>query len=122
MNNDTLEGQCWHTRDLKEVLQRLGTHPEQGLALETARERLATHGKNTIQEAAWRSVWRMILGQFRDFMVIVLIVAAVVSGIVGEPQDTIAIVVIVVLNAIVGAIQEYRAERAVAALRRDGSA
>ncbi|ABA58590.1 Cation transporting ATPase, E1-E2 type [Nitrosococcus oceani ATCC 19707] len=118
MNNDALEGQCWHTRDSEEVLQRLGTHPERGLALETVRERLVAHGKNAIQEAARRSVWRMILGQFRDFMVIVLIVAAVVSGIVGEPRDAIAIVVIVVLNAIVGAIQEYRAERAVAALRR----
>ncbi|ADJ27902.1 calcium-translocating P-type ATPase, PMCA-type [Nitrosococcus watsonii] len=121
MNNDTLEGQYWHARDLKEVLQRLDVHPEQGLTLETAKERLATHGKNTIQEATRRSVWRMIWGQFRDFMVIVLIVAAVVSGIVGEPRDAIAIVVIVVLNAIVGAFQEYRAERAVAALRRMAS-
>lgn len=117
MNNDTLKGQHWYIQEPEKVLQRLDVDPEQGLTSEIAKERLAAQGKNTIQEAARRPVWRMILGQFTDFMVIVLIVAAVVSGIVGEPQDAIAIVVIVVLNAIIGAIQEYRAERAIAALR-----
>ncbi|QBQ56073.1 cation-translocating P-type ATPase [Nitrosococcus wardiae] len=117
MNNNPEKGQRWHTQEAEKVLQRLDVDPEQGLTSETAKERLADQGKNTIQEAARRPIWRMILGQFTDFMVIVLIVAAVVSGIIGEPQDAIAIMVIVVLNAVIGAVQEYRAERAIAALR-----
>lgn len=59
----------------------------------------------------------MFLDQFSDFMIIVLIAAAAISGIIGEPQDTIAILVIVALNAVIGFVQEYRAERAVAALK-----
>jgi Ca2+-transporting ATPase len=59
----------------------------------------------------------MLLDQFADFMILVLIAAAVVSGIVGEPSDTIAIFVIVLLNAVIGFVQEWRAERAMAALR-----
>ena len=60
----------------------------------------------------------MFLNQFRDFMILVLIAAAVISGIIGEPSDTIAIAVIVILNAVIGFIQEYRAEKAMAALKK----
>jgi Ca2+-transporting ATPase len=59
----------------------------------------------------------MFLDQFTDFMILVLLVAAVISGLIGEAKDTIAIVVIVVLNAVIGFIQEYRAERAMEALK-----
>ena len=60
----------------------------------------------------------MFLDQFRDFMILVLIAAAIISGIIGEPSDTIAIIVIVILNAVIGFIQEYRAEKAMAALKK----
>ena len=60
----------------------------------------------------------MFLGQFKDFMIIVLIAAAVISGFIGELSDSIAIIVIVILNAVIGFIQEYRAEKAMAALKK----
>ncbi len=88
-----------------------------GLDHAEAAHRLARVGPNQILEARRRGPGRILLEQFADVMVLVLIGAALVSGVVGEPQDTIAIVAIVVLNAALGFIQEYRAERAVAALR-----
>jgi Ca2+-transporting ATPase len=85
--------------------------------VEQAVKRLAEYGANafaTHRRTGWS---QMIWNQFRDFMILVLIAAAIVSGVVGEPRDAIAILVIVVLNAAVGVFQEYRAERALEALR-----
>ena len=71
-----------------------------------------------IEKKTRRNLWLIIASQFADFMIFVLVAAAIISGIVGEVQDTLAIVVIVLVNAVIGAVQEYRAERAVAALRK----
>ena len=106
----------WHAIESEEALQRLEVAAD-GLSSAAARERLAEHGPNIIEEKQRRPVASIMLGQFSDFMILVLLAAALVSGFIGEPQDTIAIVVIVLLNAAIGAIQEFRAERAVAALR-----
>ncbi|GMU50162.1 MAG: carbonate dehydratase [Candidatus Desulfobacillus denitrificans] len=106
----------WHTLRIDAALQALHADP-QGLTSAEAAARLARHGPNALPEGRSRSVARMLLDQFSDFMILVLIAAAVVSGIVGEPSDTIAIVVIVLLNAVIGFTQEWRAERAMAALR-----
>ena len=106
----------WHTIEAEEVLKRLESSA-QGLSSSKAHQRLHEQGKNVIPEAATRSVFVMLLAQFKDFMILVLLGAALISGVIGEPQDTIAILVIIILNAIIGAFQEYRAERAVAALR-----
>jgi Ca2+-transporting ATPase len=65
-----------------------------------------------LTESARKTVFMMFLDQFKDFMILVLIAAAVISGIIGEASDTIAIIVIVALNAIIGFVQEYRAEKA----------
>jgi Ca2+-transporting ATPase len=108
--------QDWHTLDSADVLARLDSRAE-GLTGEEAVPRLQEHGPNAIPGKRRRSLPVMLLGQFTDFMIIVLLMAALISGFIGEPQDTIAILVIVLLNAIIGAVQEYRAERAVAALR-----
>ena len=75
-------------------------------------------GPNVIREEKKKGPFMMFLDQFRDFMILVLIVAAVISGVVGEFSDTIAIIVIVILNAVLGFIQEYRAEKAMAALKK----
>jgi len=89
-----------------------------GLTTEQAKKRLTEHGPNAIIEKKRRSLLSILLGQFADFMIVVLLVAALISGFIGEPQDTIAILVIVLLNAIIGTVQEFRAERAVAALQK----
>jgi len=107
----------WHAIDINEALQRLDSSVE-GLNTSEAARRLAEHGPNAIPEGRQRSLLMMLLGQFADFMIIVLLAAALISGFIGEPQDTIAILVIVLFNAIIGTVQEFRAERAVAALRQ----
>lgn len=108
----------WHTLGADEVAQRLETSLHSGLSAAEAVERLTRFGTNALQEKRARSPWRMLLDQFSDFMIIVLIGAAIISGVVGDVGDTIAIIVIVILNALIGFIQEFRAERAMAALKR----
>jgi Ca2+-transporting ATPase len=107
----------WHSLSSEDVLQQLESSLT-GLTTEQARKRLAEHGPNEIIEKRRRSLLSILLGQFADFMIVVLLVAALISGFIGEPQDTIAILVIVLLNAIIGTVQEFRAERAVAALQK----
>lgn len=106
----------WYSIEAEEALRRLEVTAD-GLTMPEARRRLAEHGPNAIPETRQRSLPAMLLGQFTDFMILVLLAAALISGFIGEPQDTIAILVIVLLNAIIGTVQEFRAERAVAALR-----
>jgi Ca2+-transporting ATPase len=109
---------AWHCEPAASALERLGSSAATGLGAAEAEARLRRHGPNAIREAARRSPWRMLLDQFADFMIIVLMAAAVVSGLIGEAEDTLAIVTIVVLNAVIGFVQEYRAEKAIAALRK----
>ncbi|MEJ2695810.1 MAG: cation-translocating P-type ATPase [Candidatus Sulfobium sp.] len=110
----------WHLKDIDDVLIELNTSRD-GLSAEEAARRLEVHGPNILKEMEKRSVVRMFVDQFTDFMILVLIAAAVVSGIIGDLTDTIAIVVIVVLNAVIGFVQEYRAEKAMAALKKMAS-
>ncbi len=91
---------------------------DRGLTQDEARRRLERFGPNELIEKKRRSLWMMFLDQFRDFMILVLIAAAVVAGAIGEPADSIAIAVIVLLNAVLGFVQEYRAEKAIAALKK----
>jgi len=108
----------WHLLDTKEVISNLSTDRDLGLSSSDAQRRLSEYGRNELKEKKKRTPLGMLLDQFKDFMIIVLIAAAVVSGVIGEPSDTIAIIVIVVLNAIIGFVQEYRAEKAVEALKK----
>ncbi|MBN1247584.1 MAG: cation-translocating P-type ATPase [Anaerolineae bacterium] len=101
-----------------EVLQTLDTPLETGLSQTEAERRLAEHGPNELTEQGLRSPWRILGAQFTEVMVVVLIVAAAIAFAVGDLKDTIAILVIVVLNAVLGFTQEYRAERAMAALKQ----
>jgi Ca2+-transporting ATPase len=106
----------WHRLTPEEVLARLRSSAA-GLAGAEARRRLAEYGPNVIAEAAPRS-WLALLGaQFLDVPILVLLGAALIAGLIGDPIDTIVILAIVVLNAAIGFSQEQRAERALAALR-----
>ena len=108
---------AWHALSAADVLARLATDPHAGLPAAEATHRLARHGRNEIAEGRRRGPLLMLLDQFRDFMIVVLLAAAGISGIVGDLADTVVILTIVVLNAAIGFVQEYRAERAIAALR-----
>ena len=107
----------WHQKETKDILDDLQSSSK-GLSSEEAQRRLLEYGPNELKEKEKRTLFMMFLDQFKDFMILILIGAAIISGIIGEPSDTIAIAVIVILNAVIGFIQEYRAEKAMAALKR----
>ncbi len=107
----------WHKREANEIIKELNSSL-QGLSSDEAQKRFKEYGPNELKEKKKKLPIMMFLDQFRDFMILVLIAAAIISGIIGEPSDTIAIMVIVVLNAIIGFLQEYRAEKAMAALKK----
>ncbi len=101
----------------QQALQRLGSDADRGLSSTEAAQRLQRIGSNEIQEGARRGPLRLLVEQFTDFMILVLLAAAVISGFIGDLTDTVVILVIVVLNAVIGFVQEFRAERAIAALK-----
>lgn len=113
-----LQSRQWHTLDAAAVAAALSTDPASGLAAAEAESRLARTGPNLLQEGRQRGPLRILLDQFTDFMILVLLAAAVLSGIIGDVADTLAIIAIILLNAVIGFTQEYRAAKAMAALRR----
>lgn len=106
-----------HLHSAEAVAQHLAVDPAAGLAEPEVATRRARHGANRLPEAAPRSFAARVLDQFRDFMILVLLAAAVLSGLIGDLVDTLAIVVIVLLNAGIGIVQEWRADRALQALQ-----
>ncbi len=111
----------WHGLDREAVAATLDSNLDAGLTAVAAVSRLGQVGPNVLHEAGRRHPLAMLASQFTDFMILVLIAAAVIAGILGELHDAIAIVVIVFLNGIIGFVQEYRAERAMAALKKMAS-
>jgi len=107
----------WHQKNIEDVMAELGSSL-QGISAAHAQKLLLEHGPNELTEKKKKTPFMMFLDQFKDFMILVLIAAAFISGFIGEVSDTIAIIVIVVLNAAVGFIQEYRAEKAMTALKK----
>ncbi|MBC7253748.1 MAG: cation-translocating P-type ATPase [Actinobacteria bacterium] len=109
----------WHALEVPEVLDLLGTSASQGLSEEEASARLHRYGHNRIREEKPPHPLAIFLNQFRDFMIYVLLAAALVSGLVlRELLDAAVIMCIVVANGILGFVQEYRAEKALESLRR----
>jgi Ca2+-transporting ATPase len=107
----------WYTLEPDDVLAALDSTSQTGLSTEEAQLRLAQYGANVLVEGRRRSPLRILLAQFTDVMVLVLLGAAALAAFLGEPEDIVAILAIVVLNALLGFVQEFRAERAVAALK-----
>jgi Ca2+-transporting ATPase len=114
----THEASDWHLREADDVARAHAVELQRGLHDEEAARRAELHGPNELVERARRSPWRLLLEQFTDFMILVLVGAAVLAGALGDLVDTLAILVIVVLNGLVGFVQAWRADRALAALKR----
>jgi Ca2+-transporting ATPase len=106
-----------HLHSAEAVAAQLAVDPAAGLPEPEVATRLARHGPNRLPEPAPRSFAARVLDPFRDFMILVLLAAAVLSGVIGDLVDTLAIVVIVLLNAGIGIVQEWRADRALQALQ-----
>jgi Ca2+-transporting ATPase len=115
---DSRAKETWHDKTISEVGAHFVTDPVQGLSAVEASSRLARHGPNTLRKAAAISPLALLASQFSSLVIWVLIVAAIVSMALGEIINGLAILTIVVLNAFIGFFQEYRAERAAAALAR----
>lgn len=107
---------AWHAAGLKSLAGDFATDPTTGLTSEEAKQRLQRYGKNELQKGRRISALAILLGQFSSLIIWVLIGAAGVSVYLGEKVDGMAIIAIVVLNALIGFIQEFRAEKATAAL------
>jgi Ca2+-transporting ATPase len=107
-----------HCISVEEMKNQFATHLEKGLTPAEAEERLKKIGPNELTEKPRPGFFTMLLGQFNNFLVIILIIAAIVSLLLGEVVDALAIMIIVVLNAVVGVIQESKAEAALAALKK----
>jgi Ca2+-transporting ATPase len=112
-----MEGKAWYNLDIAEVVSSLDSNAE-GLTPAEAKKRLAQYGPNELAEKKKTSPFMLWLGQFKDFLIIILLVAVVLSAILGEVTDAIVIFVIVLFATTLGFIQEYRAERAMEALKR----
>ncbi|MFC4778366.1 calcium-translocating P-type ATPase, SERCA-type [Paenibacillus sp. GCM10023252] len=107
----------WHQLSKGELIDILDSSPESGLTAEEAADRLAKLGRNELTEGKRVSPVMLLLNQFKDFMVLILMGATLLSGLLGEYLDAITIVAIIIINALLGFVQEFRAERSLRALR-----
>jgi Ca2+-transporting ATPase len=109
---------AWHNLAESDALDMLRVAEDRGLSSQEATARLAAFGSNELKEAPRPTFWARLFDQFRDFLIVILIVASVISVLLGEYVEAGAIMAIVLLNAILGVIQESRAEEALAALKK----
>ena len=118
-----MEGKNWFNQKVEEVEKELKTNIEKGLTEEQVAEIRIQKGYNELQAAKKKNLFQKFIDQFKDFSIIVLIIAAIVSGIVGVSEgegitDTIIIMIVVIVNAIIGVAQESKAEKSLEALQK----
>lgn len=108
---------AYYRESKEELIKELGANEEQGLTNKAAQEKLAQVGPNALVEGKKKSVLEVFLEQFKDLMVIILIVAAVISAFTGNLESTAVIIVVLILNAILGTVQHVKAEKSLEALK-----
>lgn len=108
---------AYYRESKEEVLKQLGANEQQGLTSKAAQEKLAQVGPNALVEGKKKSILEVFLEQFKDLMVIILIVAAVISAFTGNLESTAVIIVVLILNAILGTVQHVKAEKSLEALK-----
>ena len=118
-----MDKKMWFEQDVKEVEKTLGTNIEKGLTDQEVLDKRQQYGYNELQAAKKKTLFQRFMDQFKDFSIIVLIIAAIVSGVVGVSEgegvtDTIIILIVVIVNAIIGVAQESKAEKSLEALQK----
>lgn len=108
----------WYQLSPEAVITALGSDGQKGLAAADAAKRLADHGPNELKEKPRATLMERIIAQFKDFLILILIGASVVSAFIGEVTDALVIIAIVVINAVLGVVQESKAEKALEALKK----
>ncbi len=108
----------WHSRDVADVLEKLETDADAGLTPAEAQARLARYGANELRAARRISPWAIFLEQFKNVLILILLVATGISAFLGHGTEAVVITVIVLFAVILGFVQEYRAERSIDALRK----
>ncbi|MFA5576734.1 MAG: cation-translocating P-type ATPase [Tissierellaceae bacterium] len=111
----------WYKLDKGEVFTSLDVEPGLGLTREEAENRLNIYGSNELREGTKKSFLLRLVNQFMDFLVLILVAAALISFFIGEPRDAVVIIAIVILNALLGLYQEGKAEKALEALKKMAS-
>ena len=101
---------AWHTRQLRDLLEEFQTQ-SLGLQQAQAATRLIEHGPNRLPESPPRSLWHILLSQFRSPLIYILGLAAIVSVMIGDTKDAVFIAVVLAINAAIGCYQEWRAEQ-----------
>ena len=108
---------AWHTFSTEETLRRLVTTAENGLSVTEAEKRIAEYGRNELRTVKKAAAWRLLLAQFKNVLVVILLIATALSGFLGHETEAITIAVIVILAVLLGFVQEYRAEKAMEKLK-----
>lgn len=117
IGGDNLMESRWHSHSTAKAAAALETDSSRGLTQVQVEQRQERFGFNELQEKKGITIWAMFLGQFKEFLVLLLMAAAAISLAIGEATDAVVILAVVLLNAVLGVVQEYKAEKSLAALK-----
>lgn len=115
--NENYTNTHWYALGAEETIQRLGSDKSRGLSKEEGEKRLTRYGPNELPKGKARGPWKLLLSQFQNILIIILIVGSIISLAVGHGVESLAIIIIVILSALLGFFQEYKAEQALSALQ-----